>query len=274
MLDLHIIDGGIGKNIMFSSILDKLNKKICISSFWHNLFNDHPVIEACYPNYGWDYYGMKDFYNRFNEIVFTEPYFSNFLKRETHCIEAYHKLLNLKFNGLYHNLHFSNEEIQKTKKFVEQLGDFILVQFVGSDKDFNKDINALGSRNLPLETGQEIIDIIVKDLGISVLEVNNGALNFNNTLVTQRLQAKDYCLLTIFCKSFVSIDSCLNHMSAFKNNPKKGVCLWRDFEYAKNFEYNHNINMYSEFPLKMKFDSKKIVDKLISVHNETRTSSI
>tara|TARA_E500000318_G_scaffold90144_1_gene87902 strand:+ start:189 stop:1007 length:819 start_codon:yes stop_codon:yes gene_type:complete len=263
MLDLHIINGGIGKNIMFSSILDKLENKICISSYWHNLFNNHPVIEACYPDYGWDYYGMKQFYDNFDNIVFTEPYLGNFLKRKTHCIKAYHELLNLKCGDLYHNLHFSNEEIENTKKFVQQLGDFVLVQFIGSDKDFNKDINALGSRNLSLETGQEIINIIVNDLGLSVIEVNNGILNFNNTLATQKLEARDYCLLTYFCKSFISIDSCLNHMSAFKDHLKKGVGLFRDSEYGVLFEYPHNINLYSKLPLKMKFDAKTIVDELM-----------
>lgn len=263
MLDLHIVNGGIGKHIMYTSILDKLKNKICVSAYWDKIFDNLPMIEETYPTYGWDSFGMKEFFNKFKDIVYAEPYFGNFLKKDIHCIEAFHELLNLPFQGLYHNLVFSEEELNKTKEFSNQIGDFVLVQFIGSDKDLNKDLNTLGGRNLKITTGQEVIDVITKDLGISVLEVNNGTLNFNNTLVTNKLEYRDYCLLTRFCKSFISIDSCLNHMSAFKTSPKKGVCLWRDAEYAKSFEYPHNINLYSELPLKMSFSSQAIVDKLM-----------
>lgn len=263
-MDLHIVHGGIGKQIMFTSILNKLTEKICISTYWNKVFINHPMVESIYPDYGWDNYNMSKLYREFENIIHVEPYFGNFLKAEKHLIESLHEKYNLPCDDLYHTVTFSEEELHYYKKFVEELGDYILVQFTGSDKDNNKSLNDLGSRNLDLKVAQEVINILSKDLGKRVIEVNNGNQQFENTFIPRKIpQYREYLVMTKYCQSFISIDSCLNHMSAFKDNPKKGVCLWRDTEYGKLFEYPHNTNLYSELPLQMKFNAQTIVDELM-----------
>jgi len=263
-MDLHIVHGGIGKQIMFTSILNKLTEKVCISTYWDKVFINHPMVETVYPDYGWDNYNMSKLYREFENIIHVEPYFGNFLKAEKHLIEAYHEKLNLPFDGLYHTVSFSQKEEHYYSKFIEELNDYILVQFTGSDKDFNRELNQLGSRNLDLDNAQEVINILSRDLGKRVIEVNNGNQQFENTFIPRKIpQYREYLLMTKYCQSFISIDSCLNHMSAFKTTPKKGVCLWRDPEYGKLFEYPHNTNLYSNLPLQMKFDAKTIVDELM-----------
>lgn len=262
-MDFHVVHGGIGKQIMFTSTLDKITEKICVSTYWDKVFINHPMVESVYPDYGWGTYDMSKFYREFKNIIYVEPYFGNFLKGGQHLIESYHEKLNLPFDRLYHTVTFSKEEEHYYSKFIEELGDYILVQFTGSDKDFNKELNALGSRNLDLNTSQEVINILSRDLGKRVIEINNGNQQFENTFVPRKkLEYREYLLMTKYCQSFIGIDSCLNHMSAFKDAPKKGVCLWRDSEYGKLFEYPHNINLYSELPLKMSFNSQRIVDQL------------
>jgi hypothetical protein len=267
-VDLHVVQGGIGKQIAFTSILDKLENNICVSSFWNKIFLNQPKIEAIYSDYSWDSFDGKKIYESFRNIIHVEPYFNKqFLKREIHLIEAYHSMLNLKCDGLYHNVVFSEKEEHFYSKFIEELGDYILIQFTGSDKDFNRELNELGSRNLDLDTAQDVINILSRDLGKRVIEVNNGNQQFENTFVPRkRPEYREYLMMTKHCQSFIGIDSCLNHMSAFKENSKKGVCLWRDTEYGKMFEYPHNINLYSELPLQMKFNSKDIVDHVLTLY--------
>ena len=263
-MDLHILNGGIGKQIMFTSVLDKLDKKICVTTVWDKLFLNHPMIEGVYPDIGWGAYDMKKFYDNFENIIYIEPYFGNFCKNKQHLIEAFHEKLNLPCDELYHTITFSDKEERYYSKFLQELDDFVLVQFTGSDRDLNKDLNQIGGRNLELDTAQEVINILSRDMGMKIIDVNNGDAQFQNTFVPRIVpQYRDYLIMTKYCKSFISIDSCLNHMSAFKNTPKKGVCLWRDAEYGKLFEYNHNINLYSELPIKMKFKAKNIVDSLL-----------
>lgn len=265
-MNLHLVQGGIGKQVMFTSVLDKLTDKICVSSYWGDVFKNHPKVETIYPDYGWGGYGMKKFYQSFDNIVFAEPYYGKFLKGEIHMIEAYHEKLNLKCDGLYHTVTFSEEELHYYSKFIEELGEYILVQFTGSDKDAGKELNSLGARNLELDVAQEVINILSKDLGKKVIEVNSGEAQFENTFAPRRIpRYREYLIMTKYCQSFISIDSCLNHMSAFKDQPKKGVGLFRDEEYGKLFEYPHNINLYSKLPLQMKFKSQQIVDSLLSL---------
>lgn len=266
-MDLHIIRGGIGKSIAFTSILDKLTEKICVAAYWENIFKNVPNIEAIYPSYEWNNYGLNTFYQMFDNIFHREIYFGNFLKGNKHLIEIYHEEFNLPFSSLYHNVEISEEKLYYYSKFIEELGDFVLVQFIGSDLDRGiklEELGQFGSRSLRKETSQEIINILSKDLGKKVIEVNNGKCNFDNTFVPRRLpEYFEYLVMTRYCQSFISIDSCLNHMSAFKNDPKKGVCLWRDREYGKLFEYPHNTNLYSELPLQMKFNAQSVVDELM-----------
>jgi len=263
-VDLHFVQGGIGKQIAFTSVLNKLKEKVCVSTFWNKIFINHPMVECVYPEYGWGNYSMFKFFQEFENIIHVEPYYGEFLKGKKHLIECYHDKLGLTFDGLYHTVTFSEEEEHYYSKFIEELGDYILVQFTGSDKDFNRNLDELGSRNLDLETAQEVINILSKDLGKKVIEVNNGNQQFENTFVPRKTpEYREYLMMAKHCQSFIGIDSCLNHMSAFKDSPKKGVGLYRDKEYGMLFEYPHNINLYSKLPLKMKFDAKNIVDSLV-----------
>lgn len=262
-MDLHIVYGGIGKQIMFTSILPKLPEKVCISTYWGNVYVHHPKVEAIYPDYGWGNYNMTSFFKNFENIIHVEPYYGEFLKGDMHCIEALHRKLNIPFDSLYHTVTSSEQELHYYSKFIEELGDYILVQFTGSDKDNNKELNQLGSRNLDLQVAQEVIDILTHDLNLKVIEVNNGEQQFQNTFVPRKIpQYREYLIMTRYCRSFIAIDSCLNHMSAFKDSPKVGVALWRDPEYGKLFEYPHNVNLYSNVPLQMKFNAKYIIDNL------------
>jgi len=265
-VNLHVVHGGIGKQVAFTSILNKLSDKICIASPWGNVFLNHPMVESVYPDFGYGAYDMNKFFKSFENIIYTEPYYGPFLKGEMHLIEAYHEKLNLKCDGLYHTVTFSEEELHYYSKFIEELGDYILVQFNGSDVDFNKPLNELGARNVDINLAQQIINVLALDLNKKVIEVNNGQQQFKNTFTLRKQpEYREYLVMARYCQSFIGIDSCLNHMSAFKDNPKKGVVLWRDSEYGKLFEYSHNTNIYSSLPLQMKFNINEVIENVFSL---------
>jgi len=270
-LNIYLTQGGIGKTIAFTSILDKLNEKICISSPWGAVFNHHPNVDTIYPFYDWNQITNKIFYKHFNEIIYHEPYYGEFLKGNFHLIEAFHQKYNLKYDGLYHNVVFSEEENTYYSDLSKQIGDFVMVQFVGSDADFNRDINEIGTRNLDIPTAQKLINILRFDFKLSVIDVNNTNSFFENIYQPPHpLLYRDYLNLLRFSKTFISIDSCLNHMSAYKDTPKKGVCLWRDEDYGKLFQYNHNINLYSDLPFTMRFNVNNICEKVEKILHVSR----
>ena len=258
-MDLHVVSGGIGKQIAFTSILNKLKEKVCVASAFPKIFEDISFIEEVYPFPSLENPVNRITYNSFENIKHVEPYFNNFLKGDRHIIDAYHECYNLNCDGLYHNCDFSAEQIHYYSKFIDELEDFILVQFTGSDKT-----NSLVmSRNLNDKTAQEVINIINHDLKLKVIDVNDGQSRYENVFVPRKpVQYRQYLLMMRYCKSFISIDSCLNHMSAYKNRPVGGVCLWRDKDYAKLFSYPHNSNIMSDLPLKMNFKSQIVVDNL------------
>lgn len=256
-MDIHILKGGIGKQIAFTSILDKLKEEICVSSKYYRLFEDIPIVKGLYPEASIEIVENKRIFNCFNKIHYVDPYFSNFLKGHMHIIEAYHEVYGLKCDGLYHNCDFSAEQIHYYSKFIQELGEFVLVQFTGSVKSEKILLN----RNLDQKTAQQIIDILKYDLKLNVVDVNEGQSIYKNTFSPRKsIGYREYLLMIKYCKGFICIDSSLNHMSAYKKNPAKGVCLWRDEYYSKLFRYSHNTNIMSKLPLKMTFDAQDVID--------------
>jgi len=76
--DLYVLQGGIGKNICFTSCIDTLGK-INIMSPWSKVFKNHPNVNF---SYNYEISPIKDntsFLNKFNNVYLIEPYDSYFL---------------------------------------------------------------------------------------------------------------------------------------------------------------------------------------------------
>tara|TARA_R100001460_G_scaffold107408_1_gene156135 strand:- start:34 stop:828 length:795 start_codon:yes stop_codon:yes gene_type:complete len=256
-MDLHVVSGGIGKQVAFTSVLNKFDEKVCVSSHWPDVYKDNIHVEEVYPSTHLSHHGNEFLYKNFKNIIHVEPYCGNMLKGGMHLIEAYHEKLGLKCDGLYHTVNFSKESERYYSKFIEELEDFVLVQFTGSDKGEY----LLGDRNLNKELSQEIINVIRFDFNIKVIDVNEGQTIYENIFTPRKQpQYREYLMMMKHCKTFIGIDSSLNHMSAYQSNPISGLCLWRDKAYAKMFEYPHNTNIYSKLPAKMNFDKNYLFD--------------
>ena len=79
-MDLHVVSGGIGKQIAFTSILNKLKEKVCIASAFPKIFEDISFIEEVYPFPSLENPVNRITYNSFKNIKHVAPYFNNFLK--------------------------------------------------------------------------------------------------------------------------------------------------------------------------------------------------
>ena len=150
------------------------------------------------------------------------------------------------------------------QKEILKLGKFILVQFTGGQGVMVDDYNISNSgRNY--HDGQELINLIkeaLPDINIIVFGHSNEPAPLLNTTESIFIDKLDFMILAKYCLSFISIDSCLQHICSNKSFNKKGIVLWGSSK-ANMFGYDKNINLVSEYPYCVEIKPKNIVDRFL-----------
>jgi len=263
--DLYVLNGGIGKQICFTSCLNKLDK-VNVMSSWHKLFYNHPNV-----NFSYDYTlspitDDTEFLSKFKNVYMVECYDSFFHCNKIHLVQNYRRILNQDLNeNIYSEIYFDTNEEENIKPLLEQLKDFVLVQFVGSDESsLNTDF--IGSRALIKDQSQKIIDILNFDLKLNVLNVFSIKDLFNNTCkIETKLGYMDYALLLKHAKGFIGIDSSVNHMSSNRFCNTKGVVIWNDNNVKERYSYDKNINLISNTPKVMRIEPNEVIDNFMQI---------
>lgn len=267
--DLYVIQGGIGKNICFSSCIDDLGK-INVMSSWPKVFKNHPNV-----NFSYDYTlkpisDNTSFLNKFNDIHLIEPYNSYFHKNKIHIVKNFRSLCGINQDReIYNELYFTEIEENNILNISSSLKNYVMVQFMGSDEqELNTDF--VGSRGLIKEQAQKIIDILNFDLKLNVINVFSSIDFFKNTTKIQNinLDYMNYAHLLKYAKGFIAIDSCINHMSANKFCNTKGVVLWNDENVIERFCYDKNINMITNTPRVMRFNVNEVIDNFQKIKSK------
>jgi len=266
--DLLILDGGIGKNICFSSCLSKLDK-VNVMSSWSRLFKNHPNVNYSYDMIVTPLNDNIEFLSKFKNIQFIEGYDSHFYLNKIHLINNYRKILNIEEKqSIYNEIYFTEKEEEDIKPILSKLKNFVLVQFVGSDEKY-PETDFIGSRSLIKKEAQEIINVLNFDLKLNVLNVYSSIDLFKNTAkVDIKLDYMNYAHLLKYAKGFVGIDSSLNHMSANRFCDTKGVVLWNDENVIERFSYNKNTNIISNTPRVMRFDVNEVIDNFEKIRRK------
>lgn len=266
--ELYVLNGGIGKNICFTSCLEKL-KSVNLMSTWPKIFLHHPNVNFCYAMNLTPLLDKRDFLKKFDKIHFVEAYDEYFSINEIHLVNNFRRILNQNIlEDVYNEIYFSYDEEDSLQPVLSKLNDFVCVQFVGSD-EHELDTDFEGSRSIRKDHAQSIIDILNFDLKLNVLNVFSKKNLFKNTCeIDQDLTYRNYAHLLKYAKGFITIDSCLNHMSANKFCKTKGVVLWNDYHANYRFNYSKNCNMTTQTPNVMRFNKNEVIDNFTKTLRE------
>jgi len=252
-MKLYVVEGGFGRNIFFTPLISELAKdeKILIMSSYPDVFENNPrVYRSLARNtpYAWDDFIMKSD----TEVIFSDPYFNgDFIRGKTHVIEAWCDELNLDYDKdkMKPQLFLGNNYFKDAKKFKEENGNFIIVQFTCGQSVYNMNtpnpqpfVYEGFQRKISKENAQWIIDFIhdaYPALTIVNMAFPNEDMNLKHTIM---LQAPTifYAALLKESEGFIGINSCLTHMAAAMD--KKGVVLWGGTS-SKSWGYEKDINL-------------------------------
>lgn len=235
------INGGVGKNISFTSLLPLLKNKyenIYISSIYGDIFKGNPYVKEINPKVD------KTFYKNIilsdnTKIVLGDPYdYEPFLKKKIHILEAWGNLCDIEINdgmSLKIELYITENEKFTVDKVINELrkrtkDKFILIQLNGGQSPHNFDMNNEKEFTFFNEELRRFYPFdyyieLVKKLKESYPEytiVRYGLMNepipyeITNMVLTIQpaILYKNYYWISQYAKHVICIDSSLHHMTA------------------------------------------------------------
>jgi len=252
-MNIYVVQGGIGKHVMFSSLIEKLacrdGEEIGIISAYPDLFKYHPRVKISAD------FHEPGFYDKYikgtdNELIYREPYFSNYVKGESHFIKELANLLEVDYNDDLPDIYVDNFAKEECERFVENFPKFIVTQFSGGQSPINFDAHRpfMGGgqiKDYPRELAQKLVNLIkdkYKDYTILNYALpNEQSYNLENTIHIESPYLFYVCLLG-YAKTYIGIDSSLQHFAANKYNEVNGIVLWGSTD-PKCLGYQKNINI-------------------------------
>ena len=232
---IHIIEGGVGKCVFFSSLIPKLaeKEKIITLSSYPDIFENNPYIYRSLSRgtpYVWEDFIMKEE----NNVIFYDPYFHpDFIKRKIHVLDAYSQGLNIPYTKeMLPELYLSNDLKKDAEKFYNETGEFIIIQFNSGQSPIGTNLQqefkwSGFKREYPIEQAEKLIELIKEKYPkltiVNYSLPNETTFNLKDTL---RLNAPYlfYAALLEKAQTFIGINSSLTHFAAAMK--KKGIVLW------------------------------------------------
>jgi len=245
------IEGGLGKHIVFTcflkGIFEKHGKFNVISSY-KEVFENNPYVENSWLD-------IEKDKSKISEIIFTEPYKTEFEFNEKHIIESWAQLLDIDKSLITDPMVvLTEEEIQKAKEFQPD-GEFFIVQFSGGQSPAGwketqeyKQTKMVNERNYPFQMAQILVNKLRKKYPKATI-INCSLPNEYNLKGTIHIPVnfKSYFEFTKHAKGIICIDSMLQHISASNDTPT--IVLWNRLSWTPSHKYGwkKHVNLEEDF---------------------------
>tara|TARA_R110000751_G_scaffold73697_2_gene149021 strand:- start:150 stop:1031 length:882 start_codon:yes stop_codon:yes gene_type:complete len=262
MLNTYVVEGGVGKCVAFTSLIPKLREKseVQIYTPYIDCFKGNPDVKMAFEST----LPLTDpRIMASDNIFYCEPYKSNFQFGKQHLIESYCEHHGVAFDTsmtpkLYTNNHKDSVKEWLTKN---EIGKYIMIQFSGGQAKWNyadgvQYTNINPNRNYPPFLAQQVVNMLSEEYKDTTI-INCVLPNEPHYQGTIRCDLHWSQIHEMFkgAEGFVSIDSCLQHMSGSTKTP--GVVIWGSTRWIQ-FGYSHNKNMH--FHMKSKWDESRYND--------------
>lgn len=283
MMDLYKIDGGIGKNIMFTGMIEELVKKngpICIETAYPEVFINIPNVAMIYNST--EPKDQKKFYSYFKNVYAHDPYIGNMFKGNVHVTEAWAQMFGLPYKeGMYLPKVAVEPNEKDVEAIVAEIGEspYFIIQMSGGQSPYDiRDINNLPEYSTnPMRQGRNMgmIDSLYNELKEQF--PNHKMVQFglpNEPRLKDAIQVPMHYVgwFKVFKNAdfFVGIDSMMQHYMASIKKP--GIVFW-DMNTPEQFGWFYNgVKHYSTvMPGGVHIDEKLAIDSVtdLSVYLES-----
>jgi len=277
--NLYSIEGGVGKHLQFTALIDSLfkkyKKKLIINSGYPELFPHCPNVADSNILFNEVFFEMNHHYfKKFDNIFYHDPYKSDFLKGEVNVVKKWAELYEVNIDDCRPNFFINADREKILLSTIKNINKFILLQFTGGQGVQNNvyDKNNFG-RNF--KYGQELINLLRDAFPLHSLIIfghpneqqeHIGETKYNDQNGIPLFKTReDFMILSKYCDFFITIDSALQHMCSNQSFNKKGIVLWGS-TLPNAFGYKTNVNLQSPYPSCVEIDPNVIIDEALKIN--------
>jgi len=242
------IEGGLGKNVAATSLIESLqikysDRKIIIVASYPEIFINHPIVYRVYK-VGNTQYFYDDFIKDKDTIVFKhEPYFeTNHIMKRKHLIENWCNLLGIEYTNQYPVLNFNLVQ-QRLANMWKREKPVLVIQTNGGP--FNSSLIYSWTRDIPFDVALMIAEKYSKTHHI-IQVCKPSSRNLPNVeVIDEQMSPMEIFLLLAIADKRILIDSCLQHAAAALN--VESDVFWIGTS-PKNFGYVLHNNIVANPP--------------------------
>ena len=293
MYSIFHIEGGIGKNILATAVIDSLKKtdperKIILVSAWPQVWFNNPNIEQIFPM-GQVANLYKNFIKDQDVKIFrVDPYHvEDYILNKKHLIEVWCDLVGAKYDGELPKLYFSPLELEGIRtKMLQGVTKPIFLLHTNGGGSGPKSRPYSWYRDIPVQNAIEVVNYFKNDYHIYQLGYQGQSLIPGCNKLT--LETREILAAPLFSKKRLLIDSFSQHASValgiksvvcwVGNKPEilgydshinikpvaKPVFDTYHSSYLDDFDISGNPVQFPYDKLKV-FDSNEIINKLLTL---------
>tara|TARA_Y100001949_G_scaffold113331_1_gene96247 strand:+ start:22 stop:864 length:843 start_codon:yes stop_codon:yes gene_type:complete len=278
MKNLYVVMGGLGKAVLWTSLIPSLCKKdgvdkISVMSPWPFLFNKHNLIENHEPLYDFRYFPQLEIYDK---IIYHEPYLSDYLKeKDQHMLDnwadAYgiervppRPILNPPV-GVHSGLKITGNESFELSERLET--PYYIIQFTGGMGRQGE--NQLCPRDYRPDLVERLNAKIKNNFNLDCVCFRyeheprpSGTITFRSKMESGVLAILP---LVVKAKFVICIDSALMHFAAYVKD-KPTVVLWNTNQTTPNrIGYDFQENILCDTELCIDTPANEVFDKILEI---------
>lgn len=283
--NLYPIKGGIGKCVVFTSMIEKLaektGSKIAVASGFPGVFGSHPKVFGTMKNISTE--AIAPVADKFEDIVMREPYISKYCKGDRHILDEWARLYELEpfDNGGFHartDLVINDVVVKQANALRERIKrPYFMVQWTGGQPPGNvrnnkkypenyltKARNVKNYKEIMLALAEAYPEhlFLLYALPNEPVEMPEG---MRGRVLRAKAPALAYAELLKYADGFVALDSSLQHFGAARQVNKKGVVLWGQKTTPDKIGYAFHANLNSTVNDEVLVPANAVIDALAAI---------
>jgi ADP-heptose:LPS heptosyltransferase len=271
MKNLYVVTGGLGKTLLWTSLIPSLCKKdevdkISVMTVWPFLFEINDQIENIEPLLDFRHFPHLE---KYDNIIYHEPYLSDYLKEENlHMLDYWADAYGIERIPPKPIIDYS---IASTTKFElsESLTDpYYVIQFIGGasrhgehklcPRDYRPDLIEKLNRKIKNEFNLKCV----------CFRYENEPKPSDTITFRSRTEIDTLGIIPLIdnAKFVVCIDSALMHFAAATNKDEKTIVLWNKPQTTPSrIGYPQQTNIIDENELCIELPPEEILNKIKEV---------
>lgn len=221
------IEGGIGKNILSTSVVSSLKKsdperKIIVVCAWAEVWFNNPNVYKVYPFGNLAHFHKSYIQGKDVKIYRHDPYFQeDYILKRKHLIQTWCDLCDVEYDGSFPRIYLNPLEIEATKIQLKLDKPIMLIHANGGGG--NQKLPYSWYRDLPYMNGVDVVNEFKDEYNIYQIAKDNQPLLPNVTKLS--LPLRHLFASFLFSKKRLLIDSFSQHICAALQLPSTVVWI-------------------------------------------------